>query len=60
MLITVQVCALWSPASGPGGEKYNLCLRDGRYTRQASAKDYTPGTSAGDWGGGGGEPVTVE
>lgn len=52
MLITEQVCVLWSPASGPGGEKYNLCLRDGRYTRQASAKDYTPGTSAGDCGGG--------
>lgn len=59
MVIIEQVCGLRSSASGPEGERYNLCLRDGRYTSQASAKDYTPRSSLGD-GEGGKKPVTVE
>lgn len=59
VVIIEQVCGLRSAASGPEGERYNLCLRDGRYTSQASAKDYTPRSSPGD-GEGRKKPVTVE
>lgn len=52
VVIMEQVCGLRSAAGGPEGERYNLCLRDGRYTSQASAKDYTPRSSPGDGGGG--------
>lgn len=59
MVIIEQVCGLRSAAMCPEGERYNLCLSDGRYTSQARAKDYTRRSSPGD-GEGGKKPVTVE
>lgn len=52
VVIKEQVCGFRAAVSGPEGERYNLCLGGGRYTSQASAKDYTQRSSLGDGEGG--------
>ncbi|KAI4832403.1 hypothetical protein KUCAC02_015372, partial [Chaenocephalus aceratus] len=57
VVIMEQVCVRRSAAGGPEGERYNLCLRDGRYTSQGLYTEVLAGRRR--EGGGGGERKTV-